>query len=271
MTDCIRRQTSTWTLCACDSCTQRQSRIRKLYRAGAPITQERARLAQAAWEEVDRLLALGWSPLAIASACGMPHRAMTTAIDRRSMWSYGSAKRILAHDEWPTKGFIPAEASRRRLQALAAIGWSLGALTERFGVPTMTLSVIRGGKTESIQPAVAARIREMYAEAHMDPGPSARTRTLAAEDGWAPPLAWNDIDDPDETPDFGAQPSKGADLDEWLFLVRGGVDPLEASERIGVLISSILRTAERTPGREEVARLARPAAGRVRREKEKAA
>jgi hypothetical protein len=31
-----------------------------------------------------------------------------------------------------------------------------------------------------------------------------RARNLAARHGWLPPLAWDDIDDPNETPDFGA-------------------------------------------------------------------
>src|SRR3546814_4274182 len=43
---------------------------------------------------------------------------------------------------------------------------------------------------------------------------SATTKRRAARAGWPPPLAWDNIDDPNETPDLGAPGGRGIDLDE---------------------------------------------------------
>ena len=72
----------------------------------------------------------------------------------------------------------------------------------------------------------------------MRPGPSARNRRL----GYPPPLAWDDIDDPDATPDIGAR-ARGFDLDEWMHLVNGGTSPDEASARCNVTTPYVKKRA----------------------------
>jgi hypothetical protein len=43
-------------------------------------------------------------------------------------------------------------------------------------------------------------VARVYEELCMIPGPSQRTRALAANRGWAAPLDWDDIDDLNEQP-----------------------------------------------------------------------
>jgi hypothetical protein len=47
-------------------------------------------------------------------------------------------------------------------------------------------------------------IDALFRELSMTPGPSAITRRRALRFGWLPPLAWTNIDDPDERPEQGS-------------------------------------------------------------------
>ncbi len=106
-------------------------------------------------------------------------------------------------------GFIPALGTRRRLQALAAIGHSSTELGRRLGCTGANVRKIRAAAT--VLRPTAARIHRLFAELAMTPGvgaEAAMTRAHARRAGWWPPLAWDDIDDPAETPRRG-RPSVG--------------------------------------------------------------
>lgn len=90
----------------------------------------------------------------------------------------------------------------RRLQALAAIGWSSTELGRRLGISGTAVQQFRRGEHPRVKLRSVARIRRLYAELSMTPGPSVITRSRAVRRGWAPPLAWDDegIDDPTARP-----------------------------------------------------------------------
>lgn len=84
----------------------------------------------------------------------------------------------------------------RRKQALAWMGWSEQALAEELGkYPPKA----RAAK-EHVSPDTFAWWAEAFEKFHNVPGPSNRARSMAITKGWAPPLAWLDIDDPEDTP-----------------------------------------------------------------------
>lgn len=210
MTTCIRRASSTWTVCHCLACTKSTARLRKLHAAGALPPSP----SVAAWAEVDRLTAAGWTPGAIAAAAGMSNRTVIGAFEKRALhgthtWSRIAARKILTHDAIPPSGRIPAEPYVRRLRALIAIGWTLEALSEPTGQSMTTLSAIARGATTWMLGSTARTIADAYDALSNTPGPSPIARRRAARLGWAPPLAWDDIDtDPapivtihDDTPD----------------------------------------------------------------------
>lgn len=108
--------------------------------------------------------------------------------------------RILAVDGWTYVGIV------RRLRALHRIGWSSRALAPEVGC---TVEVLRkltaGGCRDFITHQVGEAIVDTYARLHMTPirtgrGPS-RAINRAVAEGWPPPLAWDNIDDPDERPE----------------------------------------------------------------------
>jgi transcriptional regulator with XRE-family HTH domain/lambda repressor-like predicted transcriptional regulator len=165
------------------------------------------RRSDEAWVEVDRLLELGWTPRAIASAAGLSERTIRGALARRTedgthTWTTFIAAAILKHAEWPHEGHVPVIGSTRRLRALTAIGWTLDGLAHHSGMPMTTLSVIRAGRTNHIHADTRARIAWLYDALSMRPGTSDVARRIATKQKWASPLAWDDkaIDDPDATP-----------------------------------------------------------------------
>lgn len=90
----------------------------------------------------------------------------------------------------------------RRIRALVAIGWPMPALSERLGTasPQSVQNLVRKPGDTRILRSTAEKIAALYDELHMLPGPSPISATRAARKGWAPPLAWDDIDDASEVP-----------------------------------------------------------------------
>lgn len=221
---CIRRPYSVWTTCRCPSCVMADRRIRKTYRHGYYSP---AALRTQAWEALDRMLAAGWSPAAMASATGLPKRyfdSLTKVLrdtGHRQRVGPRIAERIVNHGA-PTEGRVGAVGTTRRMQALAAMGWTLADLTGRTGLPYSTLESLRVPHVRQTSPAAAAAVARAYDDLCMTPGPSTRARSMAVRKEWAPPLAWEDIDDPAELPVVGKRPVGGQglsidDLEHLLF------------------------------------------------------
>jgi transcriptional regulator with XRE-family HTH domain len=90
--------------------------------------------------------------------------------------------------------------TRRRMQALAALGWPLAEIGNRVGMSPQQVS--RMFRTGRVHRTTEAKVRALYDELSMIPGPSKRARDVALRKGWAVPLAWDDekIDDPNARP-----------------------------------------------------------------------
>lgn len=98
----------------------------------------------------------------------------------------------------------PEVGTGRRIRALVALGWTYKALARETGVsPTHLSDIARQKPRGRVGGLTATRIRTTYDRLSMTrpDGPHAdRARRTARHLGWPPPLAWDDIDDPDETP-----------------------------------------------------------------------
>lgn len=90
---------------------------------------------------------------------------------------------------------IDATGTRRRMQALMRIGWPSHAIMARLGYSD-------GGNwilyADRIHVDTARRVTALYDELWDIPGTSKWTRTWATNQGFPPPMAWDDdmIDDP---------------------------------------------------------------------------
>jgi hypothetical protein len=113
-----------------------------------------------------------------------------------------------------------ASGTRRRLQALVAVGHPRATLAHRLGIPPRTVTRIVRGTTATVSPDLHAAICALY-ERLWDVAPPGRTlaerkaagaaRTLAAGHGWPTPMGLDDerIDDPGYRPRVRWRPAVG--------------------------------------------------------------
>lgn len=237
----------------------------------SPIPVERVR------EHIEALVAAGATPRGIATAAGIGSTTLYGVLNGRSKTMHRRvALRVLAvgpddvlgRDD--DEGLVPAHGAERRIRALLALGWTHAHITEAMDGrhSNLVLSKPSGagrrmGPGRWVTKATHDAVVQAYDALSMSPGPSSLGRQRAARLGYPPPLAWDNIDDPDATPDLGER-KRGADLDEFMFLVRAGEDPVRAAQRCGVTIGGIEQAARRT-GRDDVVAAVTAVAWAVRR------
>ncbi|WP_354643938.1 hypothetical protein [Kitasatospora camelliae] len=107
---------------------------------------------------------------------------------------------------------VDATATRRRLQALTALGWPLTRITTTAGVHPRSIRDVLHGRQAAVAASTAAAIHAAYGQL-WDRDPAMHgvlprlirgAQALAASRQWAPPLAWDDdsINDPTALPDW---------------------------------------------------------------------
>lgn len=98
----------------------------------------------------------------------------------------------------------------RRIQSLAALGYSTDRVARESGLHEETVKEMRKRPGAQIMSTTAEKIAGTYERLSMTHATStnrqvsagiSRSRNTARREGWPPPLAWNDIDDPTETPE----------------------------------------------------------------------
>jgi len=143
--------------------------------------------------------------------------------------------------------------TRRRIESLAWLGWSRTAIAERAGMQATNLARLIYGDTMTA--ALAARFAALYDELSMTfptggAQAIANTRNQARARGAVSPLAWDDIDDPDEQPDTGWKPVHARPaaelLAEFEHLTGLGVSAHHAARQLGVSVEAVEKAMERT-------------------------
>lgn len=103
---------------------------------------------------------------------------------------------------------VPSIGTKRRLHALAAMGYTWTALDRELGTARMAEKWANEPRVY-IFATSAARVAAIYERLSMRFPPetnrhektaAGRARNLARRQGWPPPLAWDNIDDPNERP-----------------------------------------------------------------------
>lgn len=195
--------------CRCDDCragnTKRQDRRRRLEAYGQ---WEARRSARAAHDHIN----------ALRSEHGITINEFATlsGVNRRMVWAItkdpdcrveaDTERRVLAvtGEErcFAPGSTIPSKGARRRIRALAAIGYTNRDIMAAAGLNVSYASQIL--KQPTITRSVHAAIAEAYERLSATPAPTSfggrRAILRAAREGWAPPHAWDDIDNPRERP-----------------------------------------------------------------------
>lgn len=135
---------------------------------------------------------------------------------------------------------VPAIGSQRRIRALQAIGWRITDIADALGLAShrgVCAPLWQLMNRDQVRRSTAERIAELYDRWCMTPGPAAsRNRGLAERRGWLPPLAWDDIDDPNERPCTAASRPRKHDVDPIVVerVLSGARLPMTRAERIEV-------------------------------------
>ncbi|MDX3068434.1 hypothetical protein PV518_40840 [Streptomyces sp. ND04-05B] len=143
----------------------------------------------------------GWTNTEIADTAGVDRRTIHNILHgyvARTHRPTAAAILALRPEDVPNR--VPAIGTRRRIQALAYMGWPIAHIGAAAGMRGTQVNELMAGRRKRIPREQAEAVAALFRARLMTPGPSARTRATAARNGWASPLAWDDIDDPAEKP-----------------------------------------------------------------------
>lgn len=162
------------------------------------------RPADAATAHIATLRGLGWTHGQIATAAGVHRNTVRYLHDgRHGRVRPETEAAILSVHPAPigARSMPTSIGLRRRVRALARLGWPAEQVAVRAGTTGGSLSTLMlANRAPSFR--YAARIAEVYLELADTAGPSSRAAATARTRGWPPPAAWDDnIDDPEAQPD----------------------------------------------------------------------
>ncbi|WP_329521196.1 hypothetical protein [Spirillospora sp. NBC_01491] len=223
----------------CRSEAQTRGRCESHYRQRIRMGIYGWRDAGPAREHVAALRTLGWTWEQIADAADLS-TYVAHQIGR------GKTRHLLPESERALLA-VPLEArdsqrsidstgTRRRVQALAWMGWPAREVAARAGTTQATLQTLIL-PNRRISHALARRVAAVYDELCMTPGPSRIAAGKARAAGFAPPLAWPDdlIDAPTAAPDLGEKSTRrDALLEDTEELLRQRFTLEQVADRLKV-------------------------------------
>jgi hypothetical protein len=143
---------------------------------------------------VEALRRLGWTYEGIAQAAGLssyvPHKLST---GQSKTLRVESERALLAVPVVPFDSHrsIDSSGTRRRVQALAWMGWPCSEVARRAGTTRATLATLIL-PNRRISFALARRVTAVYDELCMSFGPSKVAAGKARQLGFVPPLGWDE-------------------------------------------------------------------------------
>lgn len=165
---------------------------------------------------------------------------------------------------------VDATGTQRRLKALMALGWTQSDIAAELGITASRVGFITN-KYPRVYRQTAQAVSELYDRWSMivpaDTGPRRRghnmrheiARRMAARKGWLPPLAWDDIDDPDEDPKSrpvpirpaGRQDLKPDRIEDIAWMADSNETLTSAAARLDVTVEDLWVTCKRA-GRKDL-------------------
>lgn len=200
--------------CGHTACTTHRKRYLKQWQYERAQGKKRTADATPARARIEELRQAGWSIRSIAGEANIAPTTVSrvarglqvtiTVKAEQQILALNPAGQLAARSYGRAEPFVPNTGTRRRIQALIALGWRHSDMHERCGITT---HVALHQKGNWVTRTTHDAIRSLYADLCMTPGPSTASRGRAARLGYAPPLAWDDIDhDPaPNTPDPGPE------------------------------------------------------------------
>lgn len=218
---------------------------RGVYRGYVDATAARAR--------VQALIDRGFTATSIGLAAHVSHDTVTrVAAGTARLWQ-ATARALENVTEaqvitaTPTNGYVPRLGATRRVRALQRLGWNMPAIADHAGIKLRTVHSIvdphQGDRT--ITHGTHDAIDKAYRALCMTVGPDARTARMGERRGWAAPLAWDDIDNPDEQPQHDVPENRAATVgeltDDVARLTRMGLSAAQIADHLGIARRTVVR------------------------------
>lgn len=200
---------------------------------------------------IERLTARGWTQEQIAAAAGVNQATVSVIMSRPSSQVRRSTAAAIFEVRLDQvapvpRGLVDATGTRRRLQALMVLGYTIPDVARRVGVGESSLQQTVDGRWARIKSVTATKVARVYRQWSVVRAPESRfaeqARNEAMAHGWHGPMAWEDIDDPECLPDPGepvapmsVHPSDVAEL------AGQGLDDHAIGRRLGVSPRTVLR------------------------------
>lgn len=151
---------------------------------------------------------------------------------------------------------VDGTGTRRRLQALNALGWTLRHMAAQLGWSFQATQAVITGVHPMVRSSTRTAVAALYDELGATLGPSPITRTRALRRGYLPPQAWDDdsIDNPAARP--APIPATDPDLVDEVLVQRvldGRADPVnlnnaeraaavQLGRRRGMTVNALVKT-----------------------------
>lgn len=156
-------------------------------------------------DRVNELLALEWPLRGIVAAAQVDGTIEGLRLIVRSgqptchrKWAAVTALPVsLAVPAHVADGWVPMLGASRRVQALQALGWRHEDISPLIGKDSHHVAIGNRARMRATDWHIVASVYESLSARR---GPSDLTGSRAIAAGHAPPLAWNDIDDPTDVP-----------------------------------------------------------------------
>lgn len=240
--------------CHCDGCCAEAFRVHKRARHALMTGQPILIGAGDARDHLGVLSAAGMSRSEIERRSGVNRvsllrivRGDLGRITRRTAAAILRVQPVPIADQ--EAGWVDGTGTRRRLRALAVLGWPASRLAQRLGT---SQSLIRRlmedghGCSATTRARVADLYDELWDVTPPDDKSSRLARRRARQQGWQPAAAWDDdeIDDPAAQPHNPADP-RSALLENVVWLADLGDTLPGICLRLGVRAHSIYQAAHR--------------------------
>ena len=235
---------------ACKAANAKYAKARKLRVDAGYVT---LIPSQKVVEHIQQLQAAGMGWRTIADTAGVARSVVARLLrydtsKPAQRLRVATVRKLMAVRPQPADGsFVNILPTARRLQALVAIGYTQAYLAQQIGWTPQNLNAIITCRRPNCTHKLAKAVNDLYEQLSATPGPSKRSRALAARKGWAPPLAWDDIDNLDETAK-GAAPlpvRTSIDVNEVTWLLQAGETLEVIAKRLGAKPKSIERALYR--------------------------
>lgn len=192
--------------CPCASCEAARAFNRRNYKL-AQMGRGRTIPNGKVVAHIDALIAAGWTQSQIAKASGVSDATVSEARNgkaQRITARHAVAILALHHEDAPRHPSTSSVGTMRRIQALARLGYTVREVCRAAGLSERYMAELIDKDRRTCSTAAAQSVEDVYRRFCMVPPIMTphrkRSKSIATRQGWPPPLAWINIDDPNEKP-----------------------------------------------------------------------